>query len=207
MTEPIFQPDDVWYGGFYELSMEIGERSDERLFDVLQAVWTHPALEGCYQSWKIEPSEQQKVKPTRDDICGGCHLHGVATLPNQSRVACGTVPVREGEDASSIDWLSLYLPLGSLGVGYKEVKAYPYEDFPNQHDKWRKEVDNWFNDIAQYIYQSAHFRFGLIGDEVSGGAYASWFENHDPPEVRRVSYLLERDNTLKYYPFNKTGWD
>lgn len=37
MTELYFTKGDTWYGGFYELALEIGEASDKQLGDTLQA--------------------------------------------------------------------------------------------------------------------------------------------------------------------------
>jgi len=44
MTELYLTKGDTWYGGFYELALEIGETSDKQLGDTLQAIWSHPSV-------------------------------------------------------------------------------------------------------------------------------------------------------------------
>jgi hypothetical protein len=85
MEERVFTADDAWAGGFYELAIEIGSRSDERLRAALAAIWQHPDLDGCYLERNREPSEQLRRLPA--SIEGGSHPRGIARLPNGSRVA------------------------------------------------------------------------------------------------------------------------
>jgi hypothetical protein len=39
MAERLFTADDAWSGGFYELALELGPRSDDRLRAALVALW------------------------------------------------------------------------------------------------------------------------------------------------------------------------
>ncbi len=111
MTKLYFTKDDIWYGGFYELAIEVGSNSDEQISAVLQAIWTHPALEGCYLDRSKEPHEQQRVTSAQAPLESGMHLQGLALLPNGHRIACGTCLIRE-DDGS--DWVDFYLPMGAL---------------------------------------------------------------------------------------------
>jgi hypothetical protein len=48
-------------GGYYELAIELGNRSDERLLTAMQAMWQHPSLNGCY-------IDRSRVIPTKYGI-------------------------------------------------------------------------------------------------------------------------------------------
>src|SRR5262245_29820054 len=104
MADRLFTRDDAWYGGFFELALEVGPRSDDRLRAALAALWSHTDLDGCYDDHLREPSDQPRVQPRLGE--SGSHLHGVARLPNGAHVACGSCLIREDEGP---DWLVFYL--------------------------------------------------------------------------------------------------
>jgi hypothetical protein len=197
MAEHIFTLPEAWVGGFYELALETGERSDERLYAALRAVWAHPDLEGCYLRRDIEPHQQKKVDPSIQHIHSGFHLQGVATLPNNYRIACGTVPVREDE---GVDWLEFYLPMGSLGSAY-DLGGYPFGSF--SYEEGRKPVEDWLSKMGQFVYQIAKFELGLVGFDVSGETYSSEINASGIPEERITGHLWPEGDNLVYYPTNK----
>ena len=61
MTRSIFKGKNTWLGSFYELALELGSRSDERLAVALHSVWSFPDVEGCYLRPDVEPNEQPRV--------------------------------------------------------------------------------------------------------------------------------------------------
>jgi hypothetical protein len=63
MGEKLFTADEAWNGGFYELALEVGARSDDRLRAALKALWSHPDLDGCYLDRGREPSDQPREQP------------------------------------------------------------------------------------------------------------------------------------------------
>ena len=112
---------EVWNGGFYELALEVGSRSDDTLFATLRNVCQYPALTGPYTHRNREPTMQNPIALDRQHIATGLHLYGVATLSDGVQVACGTVTIRED---SGVDWLTLYMPMGALD------RVYPVGGFP-----------------------------------------------------------------------------
>ena len=102
-----FTAGDAWSGGFYQLALEFGPRSDDQLQAAVAALWQHPDLEGCNLNRYREPNELPRVSPEK--IEDGSHLYGVARLPNGVRVACGRCPIREMDDGTN--WLDFYLPM------------------------------------------------------------------------------------------------
>ena len=193
MAERLFTVEGAWSGGFYELALEIGPRSDECLRAALTALWSYSDLDGCYIDRGHEPADQ----PRSSDFCleTGSHLLGVARLPNGARVVCGSCLVREDEGP---DWLDFYLPMGSLGTVYS-VGPFPFGSEADWPGTWRNELDDWLACIGLSIAQSASFRLGIIGHEVSGHVYASEVANQGVPEVRFIGYLWPTDSSVVYY--------
>jgi hypothetical protein len=195
----LFTRQDVWLGSFYELAIELGPRSDERLAAASAAMWRHPALDGPYRDSKREPWEQEVVSPSLavwHDLV--THLYGAAMLPDGQQVASGSVAVRE--DESGIDWLDLYIPLRALETIY-EI-SYPYD---KSWRVWAEPLDRWFADIGRRIYQEVPFRLGLIGEEVSGLTDASEVAAAGIPNKRKLPLLVPNERgELDWYP--TTDW-
>ncbi len=191
--QSLFTAESAWFGGFYELALEVGPRSDDRLRAALAAVWSHPDLDGCYTDCFREPADQPRLMPTW--LEDGSHLLGVARLPNGLRVACGTCMIRE--ENGGPDWLYLYLPLGSLGNAYP-VGGFPFGSEADWPGPWRDEVEDWLAEVGQWVAQSASFRLGLIGFEVSGQAYAADLAVQGVPAERFVGYLWPSGGSVRY---------
>jgi len=155
MDDALFTSRDAWRGGFYELALELGARSDERLAAALCAVWAHPDLEGPYAHRDREPSEQALVAPAL--LEEGPHLRGVARLPNGSRVACGTCVIRELDDGP--DWLDFYIPMGSLGTAYA-VGGFRLGPDTNWPGPGRSEVEEWLATIGSVDCAALQFQTG-----------------------------------------------
>jgi hypothetical protein len=191
----LFTDEDTWKGGYYELAIEIGARSDDRLLAALTAVWTHMSLTGCYLDRDREPGEQAQVEITEDSL-KVAHLQGMARLPNDYIVACGTCLIREDNGP---DWLMFYIPMGALGPAY-DIGAYPFDDDVRDSRNWRRPVDNWLSALGFWVYDRVRFKLGLIGHEVSGDLYAQDVELNGVPEQRSAGLLWAGDTGLRYYP-------
>jgi hypothetical protein len=194
VSEPLFTAPDAWAGGFYEIALEIGPRSDDRLRAALAALWAHPDLDGCYPDRGREPDRQPRVPPAC--LEGGSHLLGVARLPNGTRTACGTCLIREVGDGP--DWLGFYLPLGSLGTAYP-AGPFPFGSESDWSGPWRFEVEDWLAELGLCVARSASFRLGLIGFEVSGTRYAADIAAQGIPDERHIGYLWPSRGSVVYY--------
>src|SRR5689334_20638993 len=158
-----FTSEETWLGGFYEIEFERGAPSDERLSLALQAVWSHPSVEGCYLSRRQEPHTQVRVNP-REHATEG-HLYGIANLPNNATAACGTYVCRlqDDEGAPLRDFLACYVPHGALAQTY-QVGGYPFSD-AEQAAKWRVPLDEWLVALGGSVYSRVPFELALIGFE------------------------------------------
>jgi hypothetical protein len=193
MGERLFTAGGAWYGGFYELALEIGPRSDERLRSALTALWKYPDLDGCFLGRSREPTEQPRS--SEFSLETGSHSLGVASLPNGSRVVCGSCLIRE-EDGP--DWLDFYLPMGSLGTAFP-VAGFPFGTEADWPGPWRYEVEDWLARIGLWTARSASFQLGTIGFEVSGQVYASEIAGKGIPDERFIGYLWPSNDSVVYY--------
>jgi hypothetical protein len=212
----LFSGDSIWAGGFYELAMELGPRSNERLDAALKALWGHEALFGCYVHSNSEPSAQERIIPDLRTLEIHGHLLGLATLPEGGRVACGTFAVREegraehswpGLDEGStarggegIDWLVLYLPMGALSTVREEVAGFPFGS--KETRVWQEPLDEWLARIGRSVFAQVIFRLGLVGFEASGEACAADVAACGIPTERWFGYFWPEDGTLCWHPAN-----
>ena len=198
MTERFFTPDDVWHGGHYELQMDLKPPSSGQLSSALQALWSHPALDGCYLSDSVEPSEQKRVQPSERGTED--RLYGIARLPNGTRVACGTyafVSQEEGE-REQYHSLVLFTPMGALSPAYP-VGAYPFGRMDAVF-QWKRELDEWLHGIGNFVYERAPFVLGLVGFEIDTRISAKSLEAHGIPDERFAGILWPRGKKLEWYP-------
>ncbi|MHC4624889.1 MAG: hypothetical protein ACYS4W_13410, partial [Planctomycetota bacterium] len=72
-----FTDNETWKGAFYELAIELGPRSDERLQSALRAIWQTPCLTGCYTDRNREPQEQDRVEANIANLKTHGHLLGI----------------------------------------------------------------------------------------------------------------------------------
>ncbi len=185
----------TWDGGYYELAIELGPRSDERLQAALEAIWRYDGLEGCYRESNLEPSHQPRVSPTLEGP-----LVGIIALPNGRRIACGTGTVREEVGP---DWIVFYLPMGALSTAY-DVGAYPFGNRQSSR-LWREPLDGWLMGLASEVFVAAPFHLALIGHEVSGATYADEVKTTGVPEERWTGYLWQEKGLLVWHPPTNYG--
>ncbi|MGW1998454.1 hypothetical protein [Embleya sp. NPDC001921] len=185
-----FRTVDNWSGGFYELAIEVGPRSDARLQRVLTAVWSAADVQGCFGDRSREPREQEPVECTVEALARFGHLQGQVRLPTGELVVCGCVAIPE-DGADGVDWLDFYIPLGALdrtGIVYHESGRQFYRS---------RVLDDWLAAVGTEAFRTADFRAGYIGWETSGCTYAATL-NGLMPKSRSIGYLLPQDGELRY---------
>jgi hypothetical protein len=181
----------AWSGGFFELALELGSRSDERLRAALCQVWAHPSLNGCYRQRNAEPEAQARVGPTALDLQQ--HAHGIADIPRIGRTCCLTIVIRE---KGGPDWLTLGVPMESLSQAVP-TGAYPFEDGTDL--SWRLPMYAWLRQVAESVFDSVPFQLGLIDCEVSGDTYAEDVRRDGVPTKRWFGYLWPANERLQWY--------
>ena len=190
----MFTQPGTWNGGHYALDFRLPNNQENTIQESLNAIWNHPALEGCFLRSDLEPIEQPKELPLVKNTQG--HLYGIADLPNGKRVACGCFLSDYGRDGC---WFSLYLPLGTLDNAYP-VGNYPFIDEQEESpESWMKEINPWLKGIAETVYQKVKFRIGVVGFEVDYFDLEKRFEEGIPAE-RWEGILIPKDEQLVWYP-------
>jgi hypothetical protein len=191
--QKLFTIDDTWSGGFYELVFQLHESTTPQ--KALSVLWSHPDLEGWYSDRNREPGELEKAVPA--DFAYESHWYGIATLPSQKRCTAGSFWGKYTDIAGA--WLTIYLPLGSLGRVYS-IGAYPIKGpgAPDPGD-WVLQVNDWLKTIAEDLFPRLRFSLALIGYEIE---FYEVFERlrKGVPTERREGIILPEGNRLKWYP-------
>lgn len=202
MTELYFTKPDSWSNGYFELHIQLGERSEMRLLNAVNAVLDSPAIDGYYLKRNIEPNFQNKiqVKPehlvSEDDSGGVWPFHAVATMPNSIQIACLVTAFHfvDGQDG-----LAIKLSIRDLGYAYN-VRGFPFNP-SGSDEEWLVPVENWLAEIGQYVYKKVPFHLGVMGDEYSDTLQDyQHFVEHGFPEERYLGILYAENGELKYYP-------
>lgn len=185
---------EVWYGGYYELAIELGETSDERLVAALEAVWRQREVIGPSADMMgvLREDERQSSAAWLDRM----HLHGEVHLPLGVAAPCGTCIVRE---EGGPDWLDFYLPLGGLSELVPEVGGYPVVDRPDEYAAWQRQLDEWLAGFGSRVYLNVPYRLALIGFEVSGECYAADVIATGVPAQRHFGMLWPERGKVSYY--------
>ena len=193
----LFTASDAWRGGAYELAMQLGPTDDARLRSATEALWSFPALEGCYLEIDVEPSAQRRILLSEGPVDLDECLRGRASLPSGHGVACSTVAVRpEGE----ADWLFFGLSMGSLAKAYP-VGAFPIEDGTSL--AWREAIDGWLKSLAAHVHERVGFQLGLVGWTDGAQDTAASIAANGVPEDRWFGYLLPDRDRLVWHPPNQ----
>jgi hypothetical protein len=196
--------EDAWLGGFYELSMELGARSDERLLAAAEALWSHPALEGPYAERNVARDRQERVGVERL-LVDGEHVYGVATLPGDVKTPAGSLAFRD--DPGATDNLSLYLPLGGLSEAGLDTDSYPWDEETSAH-AWIGPLEEWLVEVAKWVFARVPFEFAAVGFEVNPdpAAVERWrTEGLPPPDEQPYGILWPAGQRLDWHPLPRAG--
>jgi hypothetical protein len=197
--EKVFTNKDTWHGGFYELSLEMGQLSDIKLEAAVNAIWNFADLRGCYLRPDIDPPFQSQVQPDVKVLLSHNHLRGIAKLPDGKQVACGTYLVQEEQGDK---WLGFYVPMGALAMTFDQVGAYPF-DSNGLSRNWREPLESWLATIGQSVFSKVPFLLGLVGFEVSGTVRSSELKISRIPDERFIGYLYPIEGKLTWFPTNQ----
>jgi hypothetical protein len=157
LPEKIFTAPNAWLNGFYQLIINLEQRSDENSRDALIALKSCPLLDAWYLERDKEPQDQPRVN-AGGDIRD--HRFGVLSLSIGKKVPCGCYIYHQDYPP---DWLEFFIPLASLD------KIYPTGSFPfgvsQGYTDWEREVDSALVEVARHLYSQVPFPAGIIGFE------------------------------------------
>lgn len=156
IEQGIFTNSGTWADNNYELYIRFNSTDSAVIQAALARLWSHPNLRGCYLRRDLEPASQDLLSAEQISLSTQ-HVYGIAVLPDNKQFACATYPmIFDGEYAC----FNLAIPFGSLKRKY-EIGSYPFGDTCSL--AWQKIMDDWFCNIAQYIFEEVQFSFAAFG--------------------------------------------
>jgi hypothetical protein len=203
----LFTAPNTWSGGFYELIIHLGRRSDQRLQQALDLLWMHDNLDGCWLNPDVEPADNRRIEPL---LRNPVKLLGIAALSDTQNAACLSVIKRQKlTDGKQMgiakpDWLRFGLPMGALATIY-DVGTFPETAmWDHEARQWREKLDRWLVDIARHICKSVPYDFAMIGHELDEEELWRQLNNNDAPQSRSWGYLQGNlqmlDGDLDWHP-------
>jgi hypothetical protein len=195
-----FTDPENWTGGWYELSLELGQRCDERLDHALRVLWQEAGIDGCVGSPDQEPADQATIAPSVASLNRFERLHGCVQVPGgASVVAVCSAFNFQGKS----DWLTLGLPLGSMGRVDRRIGGFPFGDdggLPSL--AWRVPLDDWLAHVGVEIFHQVPFQLGLIGFDVAADTGVDDLQGVVPAE-RPAGLLLPHEGAVSYFAANQ----
>lgn len=189
----VFTADDAWKGGSYELALELPPEP-ARIRRVVEMLWAHSSLRGCYATKSLEPDALPLLDPRdpRTDFMR-C-LYGVANFATGAVVPVSSQVIAVADEPA---WVYFGAPLGGLGRHFP-VGAFPFEDGGDL--SWRSVIDDWLRDVAEHIFKSERFDLGLVGWVDLAPTSAEEIRRDGLPERRWMGYLVPEPTRLAWYP-------
>jgi len=195
----LFTTPDIWNGGSFELTMELGAHDEEKLREARRTLWGHPDLEGCYLDREREPEDQERVDLDSVSLPGLEPLYGFATLPAGPVIPCRSLTIALDD---GVDELVLCLPMGALGHAY-EVGGYPCGNHASAD--WVEPVVEWLRGVGETVFARVRYRLGVVGYEVDtvDRDYEDLLRA-GIPDQRWIGYLWPEEMMLRWYPPTRT---
>jgi hypothetical protein len=183
LTDP-----DEKTGGYYELSIWLGDRDDARLQTAIEALARAAGVTG---PWREQPDGFVPASWTVADVAGeeGGGVWGEVELPDGRTLICFVLSIRYSDGG---DWLDLSIPTTALANSDGRVGGYPFgPDCGPQSLAWRLPLDAWFASLAAQVREVTGFRQAVIGHEISGEAV----ESPAPSPADRPDGIVLADGT------------
>lgn len=182
MTESTYVPNPAdWsdpenhIGGFYELEINLGPASEDRMSLAVEPLWAAAALGRSVRRDGV--NEWLDAEPSLNVLLDGS-LSGAVEILGLGRTLWRVLAFRESlfdDDGELIGYgeeaLILGLPLGALGRLDPRVGAYPFGDVSNS-EAWRAPIEAWFRGIIETLARSIVFEYALSGFEIFGDSVA-----------------------------------
>lgn len=162
-------------GGFYELEINLGPASEDRMSLAVEPLWAAAALGRSVRSDGV--GGWVDAEPSLNVLLDGS-LSGAVEIPGLGRTLWRVLAFRESlfDDEGELigygeEALILGLPLGALGRLDPRVGPYPFGDVSDS-DSWRAPIEAWFRGIIETLVRSIDFEHALSGFEVFGDSVA-----------------------------------
>ena len=185
----------------FKLLVELGIRPKDELVSIINHVWAQSCLDGPYTDMSgLQPKGVPELYPypagsSRTNIFSARTHWGIATLPNGSQ-APSVCNIKYDADKMS-HCLELTFRVEALDIAYQADPENRIEERPDP--SWYAEIENWFRQIGESLYESFGFNVGTIGTETARFS-ASDLQKDGIPDVRRQALLIEEGQWVHWYP-------
>lgn len=199
---------EQWGGGYYELHVAVeGELS----VDTLEALWSHPALDGPF----VNDGSKEMRRSTWDELRAANgqdveHLpdcYGIATLHDGARVPCRSLCWSRdaGDGGEPFASLLLMVPANGLAAVWPEFGEFPFVE-PKGVRSWQEPLEEWFADIGRSMFPEVDVAFARVGYDITSVDPQYWMLSAGSPSAkeRGVGVLRREGEALAWYP--TTAW-
>ncbi len=199
----LFTGKDSWNGGYFNLLLSFKTLSNKEFKNVINYMWKMPCFNGPFGYDNLEPINQKKIKiKIPDKIDKGIINYGTVKLSNNKIAPCKFYAYFIDDENKMDCFINISIPFGAL----EELKIFPIGSYPFgnkiNHKKWIEELSNFMFKISKIIFDFYKFKKGLMG-LIIGDDYNFLSENnYQIPKDRWLSYLINKNGKLKYYPQN-----
>ncbi|ODG93396.1 MULTISPECIES: hypothetical protein [Bacillaceae] len=157
-----FNNEELWYGGYYELSIEYNPYGDnKKLNKALVALYKCDNFNGMWKERKDFQNYYETISlPINLEDASVDQFYGTVTDSKSNIFPCLISIIRiEGES----DWIDISIPL----VIFEEIFNCNYP-LIKESNLWLNDIDKMFTTITELIYSHSPFDLAMIGEEVSG---------------------------------------
>jgi len=185
----------------FKLLVELGIRPKDELVSIINHVWAESCLDGPYIDMSgLQPKGVPELYPypvgsSRSNIFSVQSHWGIATLPNGSQAPSVCDIKYDAERMAHC--LGLSFRTEALDIAYQAYSSDLIEERPDW--SWHAEIENWFRQIGESLYESFGFNVGTIGTETDRFS-ASELRRDGIPDDRRQALLIEEGQWVHWYP-------
>ena len=186
---------------YFKLLVELGIRPKDELVSIVNHIWAQSCLDGPYIDMSgLHPKGVPELYPypagsSRTNIYSVQSHWGSATLPNGSQAAC--VCDIKYNAARMAHCLDLSFRIEALDIAYLADPSNIAEQRPDR--SWYAEIENWFRQIGESLYESFGFNVGTIGTETDRFS-ANDLRRDGILDDRRLALLIEEGQWVYWYP-------
>ncbi|PFH82609.1 hypothetical protein [Bacillus sp. AFS088145] len=158
-----FNNEEIWYGGYYELSIEYNPSGvNKKLNEALAVLYKCDIFNGMWKERKDFQNHNHTVTlPINFEKDGSVdQFYGTVADLKGNIFPCLISIIRiEGES----DWIDISIPFGIFEENYN--CNYP---LIKESNLWLKDIDKMFTTITELIFSHSPFDIAMIGEEITG---------------------------------------
>lgn len=184
----LLEADEIGHGGYYEIVIDLGAHSRERLSAAFEALWTH-----------------RDLTPGETAVAGTLRRRGKARLPDGALVPALAFTETMRDAGGETDYLIFALPMPALEKACSLVAD--MTPAGGLDPLWRKELEAWLAALGHHIDGSTAFKAAYIGFlpfPIGDVETAEHLFAGGIPAERCVAYLYRQDAALEFFP--TTHW-